>query len=137
RRVLVVSVGSAGHLPSSDAREARLVEDADPRLGAAGAAIREGLAGVQADRGDRGEDADLRLTCLEPEPFGLDVEPVATVDRRDLDPGVTQSVGDRVGGGPDELDRAGDLALGPDLLGDPVDGRVDADQPGLLADAEQ
>jgi hypothetical protein len=68
---LVVAVGAAGHLPSGDAREAGLVEDTDSRVRARTAAIGEGLAGVQADRGDRGEDADLRLPGLEPEPLGL------------------------------------------------------------------
>ena len=97
----------------------------------------EGLAGVQADRGDRGEHADLRLPGLEPQPFGLDVEAVAPVDRGDLESGVAQTLGDRVGGGPDELDGAGHLPLGLDLLGDPGDRRVDADQPGLLPEAQQ
>jgi hypothetical protein len=64
-------VQAPGHLPSGDAREAGLVEDADSRVRARTAAIGEGLAGVQADRGDRGEDADLRLPGLEPEPLGL------------------------------------------------------------------
>ena len=130
-------MGAAGHLPSGDAGEAGLVEDADPGLGARQAAVREGLAGVQADRGDRGEDADLRLTGLEPESLRLRVEPVAAVDRGHVDADVAQPVGDRVGGGRDELDRARHLSLGLHLLGDPGDGRVDADQAGLLPEPQQ
>ena len=99
-------------------------------------AVGEGLAGVQADRGDRGEDADLRLSGLEPEPLGLGIEPVATIDRGHLDAGVPQPVGDRIGGRRDELDRARHLPLGLDLLDDPGDRRVDADQPGLLPEAQ-
>src|SRR5699024_9564487 len=136
-RDLLVAMGATGDLPARDAREAGLVEDADAGLGARPAAAREGLAGVQADRGDRGEHADLRLPGLEAEPFGLDVEPALAVDRGDLEARVSQSLGDRVGGGADELDRARHLPFGVDLLGDPGDRGVHADQPGLLSEAQQ
>ncbi|WP_244927919.1 hypothetical protein [Nocardioides sp. W7] len=56
----MIAVGGTGHLQGGDARESGLVEDADPRLGARLAVVGEGLVGVQADRGDGGEDADLR-----------------------------------------------------------------------------
>ena len=133
----MVAVGAAGDLAPGDAGEAGLVEDPDAGLGARLAAVGKALAGVQADGSDGGEDADLGLPGLEPQPLGLRVEPVAAVDRGDLDAGVAQPVGDGIGGGRDELDRAGHLPLGLHLLGDPVDGGVDADQPGLLPEAQQ
>jgi hypothetical protein len=74
---------------------------------------------------------------LEPQPLGLDVEPVPAVDRGDLEPRVAQPLGDRIGRGADELDRARHLPFGLDLLRDPGDGGVHADQPGLLPEAQQ
>src|SRR5699024_3888407 len=100
---LLVAVGATGDLPTRDAGEAGLVEEADTGLGARPAAVCEGFAGVQADRGGRGEHTDLRLPDLEPQTLVLDVEAALPVDRGDVETGTAQPLGDRVGAGGDEL----------------------------------
>ena len=68
------------------------MEHADARLRARLPAAGEGLPGVEADRGDGGEHAHLRLPGLEAQALLLDVEAVPAIDRRDLEACVPQAV---------------------------------------------